>query len=151
LFAMAQLFLVGCNTVAYAPIENSLVLSAEGKLKTEIYDSTRQWFSETFVSGESVVDYEDREVGMVIGNTRLFLGSNLGIKQWAKVQLKVETKDEKLRVFSTVLEHSNEDSTGSYIVNYGVSEGREKRTQDVINNLINSLASYIEKNGGDDW
>ena len=67
--------LSGCvTTQPYVPQEIVEVVEIPGKSKDEIFTKSRQWFSQYFVSGESVVDYEDQAAGTIIGNGIAGLG-----------------------------------------------------------------------------
>ena len=52
-------FVVGCAMQPFVPTEATEVVDFPGQKQRDIYNKTRQWFSQYFVSGKSVVDYEN--------------------------------------------------------------------------------------------
>lgn len=147
--------LVGCAGQQFQPSQNTTVVAVDGKDKLEIYDAARQWFSSYFVSGESVIDYENREVGTIIGKGMGQFGSDpFGLIDYrAHYTLKVETKNNKFRVTSEVLKHSNRDPDRIYDVGY-LSPERVKQGEAHVQNVIENLESYVESNSGaeaSDW
>lgn len=68
LFVGVLSVVAGCQTTQYKPVEVTDVVNIPNQSQEEIYNKTRQWFSQYFVSGESVVDYEDPKTGTIIGN-----------------------------------------------------------------------------------
>ena len=141
------------STEPYKPIELVNVVELNDIGQEKIFNQTRQWFSEYFVSGESVIDYEDKSVGTIIGNGIADVGSDtFGIINYGiKYTLKVETKDGKLRVTTKINQFTNSDSTnGTYNV-ANVSEDRILAAEAEVNSMVKSLQEYIQKDNGASW
>ena len=62
------LVLTGCATTEYKAVEIESIVNVPNQDQKSLFKKTRQWFSQYFVSGESVIDYEDQESGTIIGN-----------------------------------------------------------------------------------
>lgn len=85
------------------PIEN--IYKVEGKSKEQIYNLARQWFSEYFVSGESVVDYEDKKAGTIIGKGKIPTYKKIisfspyyDRQLYIGFKLRVDVKDNKIKI-----------------------------------------------------
>jgi hypothetical protein len=145
---------IGCvSTQPYTPVELTNVINVEGSNQKILFDKSRQWFSEYFVSGESVIDYEDKQTGTIIGNGISSIGSDtFGIIEYTiHYTIRVDTKDGKLRIKSTVIKHTNTDSTnGTYDTNY-VPDDRKLKAQNKIDSIINNLESYINNSNDSNW
>lgn len=141
----------GCaSTTPYQPTEVAEVVEIPGQSQEQIYNKSRQWFSQYFVSGESVVDYEDKSTGTIIGNGIALIGtSGLGIiTEKIEYNLRIDTKDGRLRALTTINKHTNTDSTnGTYTTTY-VPQDRVMRAEAQVKGIVADLKKYItsEKN-----
>lgn len=64
------------------------IVKVDSLNKDQIYNLSRQWFSQTFKSAESVLDLEDKDNGQLIGKG--FSDIDLGkvvVKMWYTIQL----------------------------------------------------------------
>ena len=98
-------------------ISRSVVYNIPGKSANEIYIEVNNWFVHTFNSGKSVIQLNDKEEGCIIGKGFInALGSNSGFfndsKAAAWIILRVDIKDEKIRVIATIQSYEVEKSTG---------------------------------------
>lgn len=146
--------LSGCvATKPFVPVEETKVIAIGNVDQKDLYVRVRQWFSQYFVSGESVIDYEDPNSGTIIGNGFAVIGSDsLGIiEHRMRFNLKVDTKDGRFRATTKVIEHSNRDHNGIYDVN-AVTPKREADASAYIEKMLANLQGYIANNsGGDNW
>lgn len=71
------------------------VIQFPGMSKQEIYSKTVQWFSHTFVSGKTVIDYKDPKTGTVIGKG-LFPACGMTLDQIAGT-ITIEIKEGRAR------------------------------------------------------
>lgn len=154
IFALV-LLATGCVTQQYKPVETSNIVQVPNQNQKAIYDKTRQWFSQYFVSGKSVVDYENPETGTIIGNGIASIGSDaFGIIQYKiKYNVRIDTKDGKFRALTTINEHTNTDSSSTYTVN-NVSKDREKDAINHVNKIISDIKDYVTNKKHDsksDW
>lgn len=104
IFGVLLAFLMsGCvstpELIELKPIKIEEIVEVPNKNQNEIYDQARQWFTNYFVSGESVIDYEDKESGTIIGKGLSDSGSfNFVSLSRFKYKIKVDTKDNKARI-----------------------------------------------------
>lgn len=144
LFALLGVFLAGCATKPFVPVESSSVVEVSGLSQQELFDKTRQWFSQYFVSGESVVDYENREIGTIIGNGISQVGRDpFGMIGYSiHYNIKIETKDGKFRATTKITKHTNTDTSKTYDVNY-VSVKREEMAALHVEKIVSDIKSYV--------
>lgn len=64
--------------------------------KKDLYTKVNSWFVSTFVSAESVIEYQDKEAGIVMGNY-VYDWNNGFIVFKVKQTIKIEVKDNKYR------------------------------------------------------
>ena len=136
---------VSCTMEQYSPVQRAEVISAPNQSQKALYNKSRQWFSEYFVSGKSVVDYEDAQAGTIIGNGFAKIGSDpFGIIQYnINYSIRVDTKDGRLKVTTNVIKHSNTDSQQpTYDVSI-VPQSRKDMANQHISSVIENLKGYV--------
>jgi len=138
------LLLAGCAMQEYKPVEISSVVNVPDQEQKELFKKTRQWFSEYFVSGESVVDYEDIESGTIIGNGIATIGTDtFGLITYKiKYKIRIDTKDNKFRATTTIIEHTNTDSQKTYSTAY-ITKERIADAEKHVNSIIKSIEKYV--------
>jgi len=101
------LFTSGCinNPVPAAPSESAdfdYVVNLEGFKKEAIYEGVQQWIAENFRSAKHVIEYENKEQGVIIGNgvlSGIILDSGMvQLPETASFTMKVEVRDNKMRL-----------------------------------------------------
>ncbi len=109
-------------------ISRSLIYNVPGKNANDIYVEVNNWFVHSFGSGKSVIQLNDKEEGCIIGKGYInALGSTSGFstnnKAAAWVILRVDIKDEKVRVIATIQSYEVSKSTGVGMqILFGVSQ-----------------------------
>lgn len=97
-FACLLLF-VGCISVAnidaYSVEGLSEIIEASGT-KEELFIKASSWAVEAFISSESVIDYQDKEAGIIKGKFTTKGIVPLTAMQWESV-ITIEIKDNKAR------------------------------------------------------
>lgn len=144
--------LTGCqSTTPYVPTIVTNVVEVE-KNQTEIYNRTRQWFSEYFVSGESVIDYEDPSSGTIIGKGIANIGTGpFGlVDERINFTLRVDTKDNKFKTEYKINKHTNYDSTNGVYDVFNVTEERNQSAKKKVESITSDLKNYVA-GGGVDW
>ncbi len=138
------LLATGCVTPQYKPIETTNIIELPNYDQKTIYNKTRQWFSQYFVSGKSVVDYEDPEAGTIIGNGIARIGADpFGLIQYKiKYNVRIDTKDGKFRALTNIIEHTNTDSNITYTV-VNVSKNREADAIKHVNKIVSDIENYV--------
>lgn len=145
ILAIAIIFFVaGCAMQPFSPVETAEVVDVPNMKQQEIYNKARQWFSEYFVSGESVIDYESVETGTIIGNGIALIGSDpFGIIQYKiHYNLRIDTKDGRFRTNTKIIKHTNTDSSSTYTANM-VTEERSAKALEHVNALVADIARYV--------
>ncbi|MEA3587943.1 DUF4468 domain-containing protein [Pseudidiomarina sp. 1APP75-27a] len=151
--AALVLTLTGCQaTTPYTPETVTNVVEVSESQET-IYNKARQWFSEYFVSGESVIDYEDPSTGTIIGNGVATIGTDpFGlITHKINFSVRVDTKDNKFKVEYKIIKHTNTSDGQTYDV-VNVSEDRREKAKQEVEKITADLRQYIQSSSAnDDW
>jgi len=105
---LGALLLTGCATTPSVPLEPvklENIYTIDNLKQDQIYDGVRQWFATAFKSSKSVIQYEDKKAGTIIGkaNTPYFCG---GVAECLfgtpndvlEFTIRVDTKDGRVRV-----------------------------------------------------
>jgi len=85
------------------------IIEIEGLSKDQLYIKTNEWFVEAFNSAESVIEFQDKEAGKIIGKYVVQITQGLyfyNIKQ----TISIDVKDNKVRM---VVKDPYEKATGS--------------------------------------
>ena len=132
------------------------IVQVPGHKKDKIYDFTKIWIAENFRSAKSVIEYENRESGTIIGNGAIKYPCK-GIECVAKSDwkvlftMRVDTKNEKIR-----LTFSNLKLTWppSYNRTFGAQSGHEgpvytkadlNKIKPVLLNFGDEIRTHLEK------
>lgn len=98
-------------------ITRTTIVEAPGKTKNQIYIDVNTWFIHTFNSGKSVIQLNEKEAGVVVGKgyienvaQHVSFASSADIHAW--VIIRVDIKDNKFRVMTTVQEYDMDMGTG---------------------------------------
>lgn len=76
------------------------VVDVPGVLKDDLYVKVNSWFVETFNSAESVIEYQDKEAGKVMGKY-VFNYSEGAYSYSVKQTISIDVKDGKYRLVIT--------------------------------------------------
>lgn len=108
-FVAAMVFLIsilgcaGMQLITEADRTFERIIHVPGHNKDNIYDSTRIWIAENFKSAKAVIEYENKEMGTIIGNGSIKYPCS-GIEHIAKSEwkflftMRVDIKNEKIRL-----------------------------------------------------
>lgn len=121
--------------------------------KDQLYVKTNEWFVETFNSAESVIEFQDKEAGKIIGKYVLRITQGLyyyNIKQ----TISIDVKEGKVRI---VIKDPYEKATGSTLggapYNHNYSPLSSQKRLSIIrlewNRLSESLKQRLNENT--DW
>ena len=153
LITLASISISGCfSLVTFEPFELVSVVDVHGLEKTVTYNSSRQWFSENFVTGESVVNYENANLGTIIGNGVSDVGTDpLGLISYGiHYSLRVDAKEGKLKVTTKINKFTNTDVNGTYEV-VRLSQDRIDDAKDSVNMMVGSLRLYVQESDKMNW
>jgi hypothetical protein len=101
--------LVGCMPTLIPANETSVqkIIELPGITKDVIYDKSRLWFAKTFRSSKAVIDYENKEAGVIIGkgivyyavkNEGSLLFPNMMVDIPVRFTMKEDIRDGRVRV-----------------------------------------------------
>lgn len=87
------------------------------KSKEQIYIDVNNWFIHSFQSGKSVIQLNDKDMGVIIGKgyvsnmgSTLSFASNANISAW--VIVRVDIKDTKMKITTTIQSYEMEKGAG---------------------------------------
>ena len=94
------------------------IIEVSGKSKEEIYSLSNLWLADTYVSSKSVIEYSDKEAGIIKGNaitreTSSFALSSSNIKY----SIKIECKDSKARITFSEPHYYSPQTGEGFIIN----------------------------------
>lgn len=93
------------------------ILPAPGKSKDELFITLNNWFVSSFNSGKDVIQMADKEQGVIIAKGYLSgVGSRMGFMKSVVVGeyviIRLDIKDEKVRVITSIQEYYMDTSEG---------------------------------------
>lgn len=152
-------FISSCGTMmgTDAPVESrsmEKIFQAEGKTKNNIYISVNEWFVKNFTSAESVIEFQDKEAGKILGKYMFSYTEGIyyyDVRQTISVSIKegifkISFENPMFRVTGDAL-----NGSGSGSVNFRplIKEKGVERARLEWSNLSNDLSKYIKTN--DTW
>ncbi len=127
-------------------VPKSKVIKMDGKSKNELYINANTWMVETFSSAKSVVQFTDKEDGIVIGKYLLTTNGYAGTNTYADIHaiIKIQVKDDASKITITPDNFNIPSfSPASY---YSVDDAIKD-----INNLIDNYSMYIKNTETSNW
>lgn len=142
IMSLSILLLSGCVTTPppkpVDPVQK--VIEAKGT-KAELYTRTMDWMVKNFVSAKSVIQYQDKDAGVITGKGSIKVRDILGIQTYLSFIFKFEIKDGKLRVTADQIEETSfQDVSG-----YGTKTTPEPVPQKDIDDFLMPLFSGFQK------
>lgn len=146
------MFLYSCGTMMGTVASPEMrqmekIIEAEGNTMEELYVKTNSWFVRTFNSAESVIEYQDKEVGKIMG--KYTFSYTEGIYTYRVRQtLSVDLKDNRARIVidDPYFMVTGDALNGSYVGgDYRVLETEKglDRTRQEWESLIASLGQNL--------
>jgi hypothetical protein len=98
-------------------ISRITILDSIPKTKTQLYVEVNNWFIHSFVNGESVIQLNEKEEGVIIGKGYVKnIASHVGFAMHADVHawviIRVDIKDTKIRITTTISEYKLDQGSG---------------------------------------
>lgn len=144
LIAMGLLF--GTAHAATVPAFVHEVVQETSVGQSDIYDRAVVWVAETFSSAKEVLQFNDKQIGKIIGNGTVGLKVGAGFMTTTvpcTFKMRIDIKDKKYRVtFSDVMLTFN---TGPLPIEETNRDMNEATAREVFGNMVASLKSAIEK------
>lgn len=155
---LSSIIFSGCNsTLIGAKASPELmffesILDITDKDKNEIYIKANSWFVETFNHAESVIEFQDKESGKIIG--KYTFNYNEGIYSYmVKQTVDIEMKDQKIRIkiYNPFFKVTSGLGETYHNAKYKVLETEKgiAKAQQEWKELSASLEAYL--NTVDDW
>lgn len=158
LVLLTTMTLIRCGTMMGAKANPELrsyeeVLELPGHSKDQLYIRANSWFVETFNSAESVIEFQDKEAGKLMG--KYIFSYSEGVYTYnVKQTVDVEMKDDKVRVRITNPLYRATSGMGETYYNnsYRLLETQQgvERARSEWKKLTASLESYLEEKD-EDW
>jgi hypothetical protein len=148
--AMALVFFVLCSsgTIGAAePITLEVIRDVEMQ-KEKIFDNSLLWLAETARSSKDIVEFKDKELGVIVGNStiKILIGGFVAkIPVEIKFKVRIEVKEKRYRlIFNNVIY-----SFDGYEVPFEEIKGKdqERGRQQIIpkfNSLADDLQQYLK-------
>lgn len=155
LTAIVGLALSGCaSTGTTTPVEPltsyQRIVEIPNVKQDVIYENSRQWVAKNFRSANSVIQYQDKETGSIIGKGHMDLGCKglacLAGTETVNFTLQIDAKDNRARVSFTDLDITTNPAPGTYAKPYTskiFSESSKSQVKKQLDDTINSFTRDI--------
>lgn len=157
LIVFAMSLLTSCATMmgVKAPVEMrsmEKIVEIPDNSKDELYIKANSWFVETFNSAESVIEFQDKEAGKIMG--KYIFSYAEGVYTYnVKQTVDIAIKDNKVKITISNPMFKATSGMGETYTNtsYRVLETQKgiDRARTEWNTLINSLVEYLKTDS--DW
>ncbi len=155
--AVLSTFLYSCASMmgAVAPEEArryERIIEVPNHTKSDIYVKTNAWFVETFNSAESVIEFQDRESGRIMG--KYVFSYNEGVYTHVVRQtISIDCRDNRVRIVINDPYYKTTQGMGQYYPNAQYSPLKTQAGIDKAKirweGLSNSLEEYLQTD--DSW
>lgn len=155
--AIALLIVSGCATMMGSKAAPEMrtyekIIEVSGQSKDEIYIKANAWFVETFISAESVIEFQDKESGKIMG--KYVFSYYEGVYTYdVKQTVDISIRDSKVRVIIKEPYYRTTSGMGTVYPNatYSPLETQKgvERARMEWSKLIAALENYIQKD--DSW
>ncbi len=134
------------------PISNTEIFKIPDTPKETLFQTTELWMKENFKIGSSEVVTAEPNKARVIGRNKSLLHREPGIVYYVWYTLKVEAKDSKVRVTSTITDTAfattNDTNSHHSYMDSKIITNANIHVQKTINRLIQELKATSNQ---DDW
>jgi len=142
----------GSLTAVTNNTELNKVVEVENMSKDEIFVKSMEWFSRTFKESKSVIDYQDKEAGKIIGNGAITHFFNLIVNGQVKFSVKIEAKENRSRI--TLSNFSSKIiGTSGPAVDGALMQGEYNKALPKLEVLMDEYATYLKSasSSNDNW
>ncbi len=101
LMLLAMVVLTGCagvQTVNTEDMQMQRIIDVPNTSKSILYDRSRMWYAAAFNSAKSVIEYEDKNNGTIMGNGYVSIIADLVAERQLAISISTELKDNKARI-----------------------------------------------------
>lgn len=96
LYLIALSIFVSCATVELS--EKNNIIDLPGMPKQQIYQKSMQWLTLRFVSGKSVIDYKDANMGRIIAKGTFFLAQFMNYAQYVNFIATIDSVNGRAKI-----------------------------------------------------
>ena len=115
--------------------------------KPALYDRTVLWVAESFKSARAVIEFKDKEMGVIVGNGASAIDAGLSffpVKEPIKFKMKIDIRDNRYRMtFSNVI--TGEGRGEMAIEDVHPDSGYAQKVRALFANLADNLDAYVGK------
>lgn len=113
-------------------ITRIVVVDSIPKTKYQIYVAVNEWFIHSFNDGKSVIQLNDKDAGTIIGDGYVSdMGSTMGVFSNADISahviIRVDMKDGRMRIATTIQKYEMEKGTGAFGAFAAGLDGKSKQ------------------------
>jgi len=146
---------ISCGPYKVTPLEErsiEKIIYVPNQTKDELYTKVNQWFIRTFNSPKSIIEFQDKQQGIVSGKYvthKQILATDFYYRQVIEVKI----KENKVKIFIgdlNIASYTNLSGIGSSSESYKPVKSGYSKIKPTWLELINSLESYLKKNNSDD-
>lgn len=164
--AASILSLSGCATIEQAKkppmTQYEKIVEVPNTSKDEIYEGARQWFAKSFKDSNSVLRYQDKASGSIIGkgNAKMPCSgmSCLATPSNLQFTVKVDAKDNRARVtFDDLMIHTPYNYNSGMPIPESTSplllDAQKENAKKLLDSAVASFSSDVKvtTTGNDDW
>jgi len=134
-----------------------IIIDSLGLTKDEIYSKVNSWFVENFNSAESVIEYQDKDAGRIMGKYVYDYSTGMGYKGWVRQTIVIDMKDNKIRVsikdpYYRTNGNAMWGSNGAVREYTPVTDNDDlKEAKEKWNILVLSLKDYLKQKINNNW
>lgn len=152
-FPILLLIVTSCSSIPTIPLDDSYekIIVVEDISKDELYIKANAWFVEVFNSAESVIEFQDKEEGRVMGKYR-FRPDKSGALYRSIISIEIKENRVRVKFYEPFLEVWANSTTNESISSYRVSLRNHYLSKVFIPQWYQMAASLEAKlNEVDDW
>jgi hypothetical protein len=124
LFIISIMFLGCASSPTLKPNNTEIINILEtGKSKNEVFDLSMRWIAKSFTSSKEVIQYTDKDLGIINGKGTLQMRGGLSLEVTVFFSLVIDIKENKTRLsykpisFSNDTFHIKSTEFSSYLLN----------------------------------
>ena len=127
------------------------VIELQDQNKEALFTKSMEWFSTSFKSSKSVIDYSDIETGIIMGNGSMNYGGILTSTYEVLFSIKVDVKDNRSRI--TLSNFNLRIPASKYMgaVEAPMVVRDFEKVRPKLEALATNYTEYINKNTDSDW
>ena len=153
--AISTFIFYGCGgglTAVTNDTELYRVVEVENMSKDEIFIKSMEWFSRTFKESKSVIDYQDKEAGKIMGNGAITHYFSMIVNGQVKFSVKIEVRENRSRITLSNFSAKIIGSSGP-AVDGALIEGEYIKALPKLEILMDDYATYLKSasSSNDNW